>query len=118
MFSGSQVLSAFPLWDPYLIGFCPHSVLSDYSVACCCSRHFSPKGWKYRSKKLSLSKTVLFEKEIFAKSPSLISSYISLEGIGSHRSLGSQAKGNGASSAWVGHIVSPNKMKALLGRKK
>lgn len=71
-----------------------------------------------RSKKLSLSKTVLFEKEIFAKSPSLISSYISLEGIGSHRSLGSQAKGNGASSAWVGHIVSPNKMKALLGRKK
>lgn len=42
MFSRSQILSVFPRWGPYHVGFCLHSVLSEYNVACCCFRHFSP----------------------------------------------------------------------------
>lgn len=116
MFSGSQVLSVFPLWDPYRISCCPLSVLSDYSVACCCSMHFSPI-WKQGAKAFSFEDSVLLGKEIFPNSPSPISPYISLEGTGSNRRLGSQAKENGVGSAWAGHIVSPNKMRALWGRK-
>lgn len=64
MFSGSQALSVFPLWDPYRISFCPLSVLSDYSVACCCSMHFSPI-WKQGAKAFSFEDSVLLGKEIF-----------------------------------------------------
>lgn len=70
------------------------------------------------SKKLSPFKTVLFGKKIFLQRPSLISSYTSLGGTGSQGSLGSQAEGCGAGSASTGHAVSPNKTRALLGRRK
>lgn len=117
MFSGSRSFLFSPLWDPYRISFRVFSVLSDYSMACCCSRHFSPI-WKQGVKAFSIADSVLLGKEIFPKSPSPVSPYISLEGTGSNGSLGSQAKENGAGSAWVGHLVSPNKMRAPLGRKK
>lgn len=111
MFSRSQVLSVFPLWDPYALAFVllVSSVITVWLVAALgISVPFGS-----RERKLSPLKTVLLGKEIFPNSPSLISPYISLEGTGSNRRLGSQAKENGAGSAWAGHIVSPNKMRAL-----
>lgn len=69
-------------------------------------------------KAFSFQDSVFFGKEIFPKSPSSISPYISLEGTGSNKSLGSQAKENGAGRALVGHIIYPNEMRVLLGRKK
>lgn len=93
------------------------SFLSDYSVACCCPRHFSPI-WKQGAKAFSIADSVLLGKEIFPISPSPVPPYISFEGSGSNGSLGSQAKENGAGSARAGHLVSPSEMRALLGRKK
>lgn len=56
-------------------------------------------------------------KKAFSKVPCTFSS-ISLEDTGSQGSLRSLAEGNGVSNVWVGHLVSPNKIRAFLGREK
>lgn len=57
-----------------------------------------PKAGGGRQKAFSFQYSGLFGKEISPKSPSLISSSISLEGTGSQGSPGSQAEGKGAGS--------------------
>lgn len=118
VFSRSQFFLSFSLgslcWLFVLI------VVTSVSIVWlfCCSRHFTPN-WKTGSreqKAFSFQVCFLFRKQIFLKSPSQIS-YISWEGAGLQGSLGNLAKGNGVDIAWVGHIVSPNKIRALLGRK-
>lgn len=112
MFSRSQVLSVFPLWDPYALAFVllVSSVITVWLLAALgISVPFGS-----RERKLSPLKTLSYlERKSFPTVPSPISPYISLEGIGSNRRLESQAKENGAGRAWAGHLVSPNKMRAL-----
>lgn len=66
-----------------------------------------------RKQKLLPFKSVSFIWEKNLKSPSQISSYISLESIGSQAG-GTWQRGMGlAVLGWVGHIVSPNKIMAF-----
>lgn len=123
MFSRSQVLS-FPSGSLIVLAFCPHSFLSEYNVACCCSRHFnlSQKTGSREKKALSFQVSVFYlgRKSFSQKSLRffLTSRYIRDFPLhpGFTREPGNLTEGNGVDIAWVGHIVSPNKIRALVGR--
>lgn len=118
MFSRSQVRSVYP--SGILIALASvlvvSSVIGMWRVAA--SGLSVPEAGSREQKGFSFQDPVLFGKKIFLKSPSPISSYISLEGTGSQRGLESQAEGNGAGSAWIRPTVSPKKMRAVLGTKR
>lgn len=101
-----------------MVAFCPHSCfLSEYSVAVAVQTFHSQR-LEVGSKSFFLSSVCLLfgEKSLSQKSLTYFFSHLIRRYW--FTSLGSLAKGNGVSSAWVGYIVSPKKIMALLGRER
>lgn len=124
MFSRSQVLSVFPLWDPYCIGFLSSrfSQWVQYSLLLLQTFQSLSKTGSREQKPLFFQVSVFYlgRKSFSQKSLRFFLTSHYIRDFPLHpwftREPGNLTEGNGVDIAWVGHIVSPNKIRALLGR--
>lgn len=86
-------------------------------MVCCCPRHFNPtRDWKQGAKGFLFAGLSCLRVKSF---PQISSRFLLTSHWKVHRGAwGNLAKGNGVGIAPAGHIVSIDKIKILLGRKK